>query len=116
MQYFVTGATGFHRSAPRQGPLLKGRGVVVLPAAARSPKAGARAAAVLGVGKSRAVPVSGRPDEQEAGVGSDDVKALKGQIDHIKHLAAVLRPSGPTRGRRQIHREHRRHARGGGVR
>jgi NAD(P)-dependent dehydrogenase (short-subunit alcohol dehydrogenase family)/thioester reductase-like protein len=42
-----------------------------------------------GVGPARAVPVFGDLTEKKLGVSTDDVKALKGQIDHFYHLAAV---------------------------
>ena len=42
-----------------------------------------------GVGPTRALPVFGDLTAKKLGVSADDVKALKGQIDHFHHLAAV---------------------------
>ncbi|MDR7306059.1 SDR family oxidoreductase [Rhodoferax saidenbachensis] len=93
MQYFVTGATGFigKRLVKK---LLERKGAVVH-FLIRKESAGkvddlrqfwglkdAKSAA-------RAVPVFGDLTSKKLGVAGDAVKALKGQVDHFYHLAAV---------------------------
>ncbi|MCE4537502.1 SDR family oxidoreductase [Pelomonas sp. P7] len=89
MQYFVTGATGFigKRLVKK---LLGRRGSTVYflmreESAAKLPDL----LAYWGVGKNRAIPVYGDLTARKLGVASDVVKGLKGQIDHLYHLAAV---------------------------
>ncbi len=89
MQYFVTGATGFigKRLVKK---LLERRGAVVYfllrsESQAKVPEL----LAYWGVSKARAIPVHGDLTARKLGVSAEDIKALKGQIDHIFHLAAV---------------------------
>ena len=89
MQYFVTGATGFigKRLVKK---LLERKGAVVyflLRQESADKVAGLRS--YWGVGAARAVPVYGDLTARKLGVSAQDVKALKGQIDHFYHLAAV---------------------------
>ena len=89
MHYFVTGATGFigKRLVAR---LLQRKGAVVhflIRQESEGKVAGLRE--YWGVGASRAVPVFGDLTAKKLGVSADDVKALKGQVDHFFHLAAV---------------------------
>ena len=89
MQYFVTGATGFigKRLVRR---LLQRKGAVVHFLIRRESEGKVAALREYwGVGPARAVPVFGDLTEKKLGVSADDVKALKGQIDHFFHLAAV---------------------------
>ena len=89
MQYFVTGATGFigKRLVKK---LLERKGSVVY-FLLRKESAGkvAELRGYWGVGATRAVPVFGDLTARKLGVSSEDVKKLKGQIDHFHHLAAV---------------------------
>ncbi|MFZ4652144.1 MAG: SDR family oxidoreductase [Rubrivivax sp.] len=89
MQYFVTGATGFiGKRLVRK--LLARRGAVVH--FLIRPGTEARVPELLaywGVGRQRAIPVIGDLTARRLGVAADAVKALKGQIDHVYHLAAV---------------------------
>jgi len=89
MQYFVTGATGFigKRLVKK---LLARRGSTVYfllreESAAKLPDL----LAYWGVGKTRAIPVYGDLTGKKLGVAADVIKSLKGQVDHLYHLAAV---------------------------
>lgn len=89
MQYFVTGATGFigKRLVKK---LLERKGAVVhfLIRQGSADKV-ADLRNYWGVSAARAVPVFGDLTTKKLGVASEDVKKLKGQIDHFYHLAAV---------------------------
>ena len=89
MQYFVTGATGFIGKRLVK-TLLARKGAVVY--FLLRPESEGKVASLLdywGVGKARAVPVYGDLTSKKLGVAADELKALKGQIDHLYHLAAV---------------------------
>jgi thioester reductase-like protein len=89
MQYFVTGATGFIGKRLVKA-LLARRGAVVH--FLLRPGSEGKLEALYdywGVGKARAVPVSGDLTAKKLGVSSEAIKALKGKIDAIYHLAAV---------------------------
>ncbi len=96
MQYFVTGATGFigKRLVKK---LLERKGSVVY-FLLRKESAGkvAELRSYWGVGAARAVPVFGDLTARKLGVATEDVKKLKGQIDHFHHLAAVYDLSADT--------------------
>lgn len=89
MQYFVTGATGFigKRLVKK---LLERKGAVVhfLIRQGSADKV-ADLRSYWGVSAARALPVFGDLTAKKLGVASEDVKKLKGQIDHFFHLAAV---------------------------
>jgi NAD(P)-dependent dehydrogenase (short-subunit alcohol dehydrogenase family) len=89
MQYFVTGATGFigKRLVKK---LLERKGSVVhflIRKESESKVAGLRQ--YWGASSARVVPVYGDLTSKKLGVAADQVKKLKGQIDHFYHLAAV---------------------------
>ena len=89
MHYFVTGASGFigKRLVKK---LLQRKGAVVhflIREASESKVPELRA--FWGVGASRAVPVFGDLSRPRLGVSAHTVKALKGRVDHVIHLAAV---------------------------
>jgi len=89
MHYFVTGATGFigKRLVKK---LLERKGSVVhflIRPSSESKVADLRE--FWGVSAARLVPVFGDLTAKKLGVSADDIKALKGQIDHFYHLAAV---------------------------
>jgi len=89
MHYFVTGATGFigKRLVAR---LLARKGSVVhflIRKESEGKVEGLRE--YWGVPAARAVPVFGDLTSKRLGVGADEIKKLKGQIDHFYHLAAV---------------------------
>jgi NAD(P)-dependent dehydrogenase (short-subunit alcohol dehydrogenase family) len=92
MQYFVTGATGFiGKRLVRK--LLDRRGSTVH--FLLRPESEAKLPELLaywglsGAGKARAVPVYGDLTAKKLGVAADALKALKGRIDAVYHLAAV---------------------------
>jgi NAD(P)-dependent dehydrogenase (short-subunit alcohol dehydrogenase family) len=89
MQYFVTGATGFigKRLVKK---LLERKGAVVhflIRKESESKVAGLRE--YWGASAAKAVPVFGDLTSKKLGVASEDIKKLKGQVDHFYHLAAV---------------------------
>ena len=89
MHYFVTGATGFiGRRLVKT--LLARRGSVVH--FLLRPESEDKVPALLeywGATKTRAIPVYGDLTSRKLGVAAEDIKRLKGQIDHLYHLAAV---------------------------
>jgi thioester reductase-like protein len=93
MHYFVTGATGFigKRLVKK---LLEHKGAVVHFLIRK--ESASKVDALRNYwglndtkGAARAVPVFGDLTAKKLGVDADDVKKLKGQIDHFYHLAAV---------------------------
>ena len=89
MHYFVTGATGFIGKRLVK-TLLARRGATVH--FLLRPESQGKVAALLdywGTTKARAIPVFGDLTSKKLGVSADDVKRLKGKIDHLYHLAAV---------------------------
>ncbi|TFZ03812.1 SDR family oxidoreductase [Ramlibacter humi] len=89
MHYFVTGATGFiGKRLVRK--LLERKGSVVHFLIRRESEGKVAALREYwGVPASRAVPVFGDLTAKKLGVAADELKALKGQVDHVYHLAAV---------------------------
>src|SRR3954468_18479615 len=89
MQYFVTGATGFiGKRLVRK--LLERKGSVVhflIRRESDDKVAGLRE--FWGVGAQRAMPVFGDLTQKKLGVSAEDIKALKGEVAHFYHLAAV---------------------------
>ncbi len=108
MQYFVTGATGFIGKRLVKA-LLARRGTVVH-FLVRPGSEGKLAALYdywgLSQGpKARAVPVSGDLTAKKLGVGSEAIKALKGKIDAVYHLAAVYDLSADAESQVQVNIE-----------
>ena len=89
MEYFVTGATGFIGRRLVKA-LLARRGAIVH--FLLRPESAGKVASLLddwGVTAARAKPVFGDLTAKKLGVSAEQVKALKGRIDHAYHLAAV---------------------------
>ena len=89
MQYFVTGATGFIGKRLVKKLLERKGAVVHFLIRKESADKVADLRSYWGVGATRAVPVFGDLTAKKLGVASDDIKKLKGQVDHFYHLAAV---------------------------
>jgi len=89
MQYFVTGATGFIGKRLVKKLLERKGAVVHFLIRKESADKVADLRAYWGVTAARAVPVHGDLTAKKLGVAAEDVKKLKGQIDHFYHLAAV---------------------------
>ena len=89
MQYFVTGATGFIGKRLVK-TLLARRGAVVY--YLLRPESEGKVPELLaywGVTKARAIAVPGDLTAKKLGASADDIRKLKGKIDHVYHLAAV---------------------------
>jgi len=89
MQYFVTGATGFIGKRLVKTLLARRGTTVYFLLRAGSEGKVPELLKYWGVNKTRAIPVAGDLTAKKLGVASDEIKALKGQIDHLYHLAAV---------------------------
>ena len=89
MQYFVTGATGFIGKRLVKKLLERKGAVVHFLIRKESADKVADLRSYWGVSATRAVPVFGDLTAKKLGVAAEDVKKLKGQVDHFYHLAAV---------------------------
>ena len=89
MQYFVTGATGFIGKRLVKALLARRGSTVHFLMRPGSEDKLAQLYKFWGVSRSRAIPVAGDLTARKLGVASDELKALKGQIDAVYHLAAV---------------------------
>ncbi len=89
MQYFITGATGFIGKRLVKKLLARKGSVVHFLIRKESEGKVAALREYWAVSAARAVPVFGDLTAKKLGVASDEVKKLKGQIDHFYHLAAV---------------------------
>ena len=105
MQYFVTGATGFIGKRLVKA-LLARRGSTVHFLV--RPGSESKLAALYdywGVGKARAVAVTGDLTSRKLGVAADTLKALKGKVDAVYHLAAVYDLSADAESQVQVNIE-----------
>ena len=89
MKYFVTGATGFIGKRLVKTLLARRGSTVHFLMRAGSEGKLAELYDYWGVSKARAVPVTGDLTAPKLGVSAADLKALKGRIDAVYHLAAV---------------------------
>jgi NAD(P)-dependent dehydrogenase (short-subunit alcohol dehydrogenase family) len=89
MQYFVTGATGFIGKRLVKKLLERKGAVVHFLLRKESEGKVAELRDYWGASAARAVPVFGDLTAKKLGISSEDVKQLKGRIDHFYHLAAV---------------------------
>ena len=93
MRYFVTGATGFIGKRLVKALLARRGAVVYFLLRPESEDKVAGAARVLGRsdGEPRRAPSRSYGDltAKKLGVSADDIKKLKGHVDHVYHLAAV---------------------------
>jgi nucleoside-diphosphate-sugar epimerase len=89
MHYFVTGATGFIGKRLVKKLLERKGSVVHFLVRPESEARWPRCASTGAWRRQRARAGVRRPHGKKLGVGAEDIKALKGQIDHFYHLAAV---------------------------
>ena len=89
MQYFVTGATGFIGKRLVKKLLERKGSVVYFLIRKESRDKVASLRQYWSASAARAVPVFGDLTAKKLAVSADDLKKLKGQIDHFYHLAAV---------------------------
>jgi NAD(P)-dependent dehydrogenase (short-subunit alcohol dehydrogenase family) len=89
MQYFVTGATGFIGRRLVKKLLERKGSVVHFLIREESEDKIAALREYWGATAARTVPVFGDLTAKKLGVGPDDVKKLKGEVEHCYHLAAV---------------------------
>jgi NAD(P)-dependent dehydrogenase (short-subunit alcohol dehydrogenase family) len=89
MQYFVTGATGFIGKRLVQKLLLRKGAVVHVLIRPGSEAKLKDLREFCGVSAARLLPVSGDLKAKKLGVAAEQIKLLKGKIDHAYHLAAI---------------------------
>jgi len=89
MQYFVTGATGFIGKRLVKKLLARRGSTVYFLLREESRDKLPDLLSFWGASKTRAIPVFGDLTAKKLGVAADEIKKLKGQIDHVYHLAAV---------------------------
>jgi NAD(P)-dependent dehydrogenase (short-subunit alcohol dehydrogenase family) len=110
MHYFVTGATGFiGRRLVRKLLARKGTTVSFLVRPGSEGKV-PQLREYWGVNAARAVPVVGDLTQKKLGVSPEDVKRLKGEVDHLFHLAAVYDLSADAESQVEVNVAGTRHA------
>ncbi len=109
MHYFVTGATGFIGKRLVKALLARRGTTVHFLVRPGSESKLADLYSYWGAAKSRMLPVSGDLTAKKLGVAAEDIKALKGQIDAVYHLAAVYDLSADEDSQVQVNVEGTRH-------
>ena len=89
MHYFVTGATGFIGKRLVKALLARKGSVVHFLVRAGSESKLAALYDYWGVSKARAIPLTGDLTAKKLGVATETIKALKGHIGAVYHLAAI---------------------------
>ncbi|MCW5635555.1 MAG: SDR family oxidoreductase [Rubrivivax sp.] len=89
MHYFVTGATGFIGKRLVKALLARRGTTVSFLVRAGSEGKVADLLEYWGTTKARAIPVAGDLTAKKLGVAAETLKAMKGEIDAVYHLAAV---------------------------
>jgi NAD(P)-dependent dehydrogenase (short-subunit alcohol dehydrogenase family) len=105
MHYFVTGATGFIGKRLVKALLARRGATVSFLVRAGSEGKVADLYKFWGVNKTRAFPVAGDLTAKRLGVSAEDVKALKGTVDAVYHLAAVYDLSADEESQVQVNIE-----------
>ncbi len=110
MHYFVTGATGFiGRRLVKK--LLQRKGAVVSFLIRRESEGKvAELREYWGASAAKAVPVFGDLTQKKLGVAADEVRRLKGEVDHVFHLAAVYDLAADAESQVEVNVEGTRHA------
>ena len=88
MAYFVTGATGFIGQFLVRNLMTRGAPIYVLVRKGSAKKLDALRES-WGDAKGLVIPVTGDLEKPKLGVSDDDIRKLKGKIDHMFHLAAI---------------------------